>query len=115
MARRRSCIICGELFKPNPRARNRQKACSTSFCQRERHLRNCKTWRQKNFEAEQVHKIRQKILTVLSEKPDSPHCRPPKRGICWKSARQIVDLETAVLFEEMTKITNFSRRDLVPP
>jgi len=115
MARRRSCIICGELFKPHPRAGTRQKACSEECCQRERHLQNCKTWRQKNHEAEQVHKIRQKILTVLPETPVSTEYQPPRRRICWKGARQIVGLETAVLIEEMSKTTHFFRRDSVPP
>lgn len=44
----RSCVICHELFRPNPRSRRgrgyRQKACSNPACQRERKRRQRQRW-----------------------------------------------------------------------
>ncbi|RLB64611.1 MAG: hypothetical protein DRH08_09300 [Deltaproteobacteria bacterium] len=115
MARRRPCKICGRWFKPDPRSGRRQQVCSSKTCQKERHRRNCKTWRQNNYEAEQAHKIRQNLLIILPENPDPAHNLSSVKKLNWEKARQVVGLEIAVLVEEATKMPHFLLRDSVPP
>ena len=43
-SRRKRCRFCGVLFSPNPRLADRQYACGSDKCQKERHRRNCSAW-----------------------------------------------------------------------
>ena len=45
---RNHCMICGELFSPDPRVRLTQKTCDKPSCRRERKRRADQAWRAKN-------------------------------------------------------------------
>ena len=116
MVRKRPCRVCRKWFHPAAQAGNRQHVCSNEDCQRERHRLNCKAWRQRNHEAEQVHRIRQKILADIPGPGRPPPGQPAAGiGLCWLRARQVVGLETAVLVEEMAKELQRTWRDSAPP
>lgn len=42
--RRKHCKSCGDLFDPDPRAKERQKYCSKAQCQTMRQMQNQKDW-----------------------------------------------------------------------
>jgi len=47
-SRRKRCPHCGDLFDPDPRAKDRQKHCSQPSCQKQRQRLNEKVWREKH-------------------------------------------------------------------
>ena len=47
-SRRKRCPNCKDLFDPDPRAKDRQKYCSKSSCQKKRQRLNEKVWRANN-------------------------------------------------------------------
>jgi hypothetical protein len=49
-ARRKRCVWCQTLFKPDPRSKGRQKYCSKPECQRKRQRQNERQWRLSNPE-----------------------------------------------------------------
>ena len=115
MIRKRPCRICKKWFRPAPRAGDRQHVCSRDVCQQKRHRRNCKTWRENNHEAERIHIVRQRFLTVLPENTVPPTRQPPADRLCWPQVRRVVGLEVAVLAEEITKVLRLDTRDSVLP
>lgn len=46
--RRRRCVVCDELFWPDVRVKDRQKACSTPRCQSVRHAKACAAWKERH-------------------------------------------------------------------
>jgi len=61
MKRRRRCIVCGELFDPDPRVGDRQRACGKAECQRERHRRNCADGRERERPALEEDRLRRRL------------------------------------------------------
>ena len=45
--RKRKCRNCGELYKPDPRAKKKQKYCSVDECQKASQAASWKRWRRK--------------------------------------------------------------------
>ena len=45
--RKRKCRNCGELYKPDPRAKKKQKYCSADECRKASQTASWKRWRQK--------------------------------------------------------------------
>ena len=60
-ARKRPCSICRRWFLPHPRAGKRQKVCSRSECQRERHRRACRAWHEREREAVREERLEKKL------------------------------------------------------
>jgi hypothetical protein len=46
--RRRRCVCCQCLFRPDPRVGGRQRTCGAPACQRQRHAASCRRWRRRN-------------------------------------------------------------------
>ncbi len=61
MKRRRRCIVCGELFEPDPRVGSRQRACGAVACQRERHRRACQAWRERERPVVEEERLRRRL------------------------------------------------------
>jgi len=61
MKRRRRCIVCGELFTPDTRVGERQKACGKEEFQRERHRLACQAWREREREAVGEERLRRRL------------------------------------------------------
>ena len=132
MVRKRPCRICRKWFQPNPRVGKRQKVCSESACQRERHRRSCASWRQRNPDYDRENRLR-KQLTAEPESTTAPETKPalgtgtvraapeakstqpgpPKVRIDWDAARDVVQLEVLILIEEFGKVLVKMARDEV--
>jgi len=67
MKRRRRCCICGELFSADPRVGDRQRACGSGSCQRERHRLACRAWRERERPAVERDRLRQRLGTSKDE------------------------------------------------
>ena len=79
--RRRRCEVCGHLFRPNPKVGNRQYVCSKPECQRERHRRNCRAWREKQRPVVQAERFAKCAL----RRPLPP--ASPKSALARRSGR----------------------------
>lgn len=85
---RKRCGICRRWFTPGLRSGNRQKVCSETRCQRERHRRNCADARRKD----KLERIAQRAGEAV---------RAADGGINWEAARDLVGPEVAGVLEEI--------------
>ena len=53
--RRRRCVCCKNLFRPDPRVGPRQRTCGAPACQRERHVVSCRRWRRQHRALTRTH------------------------------------------------------------
>ena len=108
MRRKRPCRICRCWFVPHPRAAGRQHVCSRADCQRERHRRACRNWRQREGPAERAHRLRQRLLVAGDGRPTAVAPR-----VSWDAVRDAVGLEVAVILEEISRLLEDLVRDAV--
>lgn len=106
--RRKPCRICGHWFWPHPRAGQRQGVCSGAACQRERHLRACKIWRERESEGIRAHRLRQQIRV-----PEKVGLGLPSQQLDWDAVRDAVSLQVAVIVEEVVRVVETQLRDAV--
>ena len=116
MVRKRPCGVCRRWFMPHRRVGERQQYCGDPACQRERHRRACKTWRDQNPDYDREDRLRRK----LRARPDGPVAETeaglttdPQRRLDWSAARDAVGLETAVIIEESGQVLVDWVRDAV--
>jgi hypothetical protein len=107
MRRKRPCRICRRWFVAHPRAADRQRVCGSSQCQRERHRRACKAWREREAEEERRHRLR---LRLRAEATDS---QPAAGGVRWPVVRDAVGLQVSVILEELVRVLEDVVRDAV--
>ena len=114
MARKRRCKICGFWFKPHPRAGDRQRACSSPECQRERHRRSCLAWHVRNPGYDRDTRLRQRVHKELPDNPQNIGLEsPPIQALDWIVIRDAVGLEVVVVLEEALKVVTNWARDAV--
>ena len=106
MQRKRPCRICRRWFAPNPRAGDRQRVCGSGECQRERHRRACRAWREREGEAERRHRLQQRLRA-------QPQGSAPVGAVRWDAVRDAVGLEVAVILEELHRLLEDVVRDAV--
>lgn len=108
MLRKRPCRICRRWFQPHPRAGERQRVCSESACQRERHRRSCTDWRRRNAQEERAERLRRRLREAPT--PGSPAVLGELR---LDVVRDEVGLEATVIIEETAEVLNTQLRDAV--
>ena len=114
MPRTRPCRVCRRWFRPHPRAGDRQKVCSAAACQRERHRRNCASWR--SGEREPIRRDRVKRAIIKPAEEVSEGCLTPiHERVRWDAVRDSVGLHVAVITEEIVKLIESVPRDAVSP
>jgi hypothetical protein len=121
MKRRRRCLACGALFMPDARVGRRQKACGQPECQRERHRRACKAWRQREQQAVREDRLRRRLgapnkelrLDVVRDE-----CGPKIKVVIQECLRLVVEgardeFQTKLLEQhrESFRLVNRTRRD----
>ncbi|MCP4244488.1 MAG: hypothetical protein GY772_28435 [bacterium] len=89
MARSRPCLVCSQVFTPNPRAGDRQKTCSRPDCQRERHRRNCVDWRGRHPGYDRAYRLGEQ-LPKTSARREKSLARNPIAEIAWDTVRDSV-------------------------
>lgn len=114
MRRTRPCRICGKWFRVHPRVGLRQRVCSATACQRERHRRACWAWHRRNPDYDRETRLQRKL-----HRPPPSRATPsslmvsPMRELDWSVARDVVGLEVAVVVEESAKVLCHWARDAV--
>lgn len=107
MHRKRPCQICRRWFVPHPRAGDRQRVCGSVDCQRERHRRACRAWREREADAEHRHRLEQRL------RADPQGSGPGAEKVRWTVVRDAVGLEVAVILEELHRVLEDAVRDAV--
>ena len=82
--RKRPCRICRRWFYPDPRAGDRQRACSTPDCQTARRQKTQANWRAENPGYAAAYRIDQRHL---QPNPDPPHVPAPFDKLPWDLAK----------------------------
>jgi hypothetical protein len=82
--------------------------CSAAVCQRERHRRAGKQWREREAPAERQHRLRQRIRAG----EQGPGVGLGAR-LAWDAVRDAVGLEVTVVIEEMLRVLEDTVRDAV--
>jgi len=101
MKRRRRCLICVELFTPDPRVGSRHRACSRPACQRERHRLACIRWRKAEKPAEEEARFRGRLGS-------------PEGQLRLQIVRDECGMKTKVLIEELAILMGGRTRDECP-
>jgi hypothetical protein len=107
MHRKRPCRICRRWFDPHPRAGDRQRVCGSADCQRERHRRACRAWREREGEADRRHRLEQRL------RADPQDSGSGAGKVRWAVVRDAVGLEVAVILEELHRLLEDVVRDAV--
>ncbi len=106
MVRKRPCKICRCWFRPHPRAGKRQEVCSAEACQRERHRRACKAWRDRERDSVRRERVEEKV------RPEGG-TGPPSGQISWTDVRDAVGVEAGVIAEVIVRVVERWLRDAV--
>src|SRR5690606_30805995 len=108
MTRQRPCRICRRRWQPHAGPGDRQRVGSDDECQRERHRRSCRRWREENREEEQADRLRAKL-----REPPPPPPRAPMAGLRLEAVRDAVGPQMAVIIEETGEVLAGWVRDAV--
>ena len=110
MVRTRPCRICRRWFRPHPRAGDRQRVCSDVECQRERHRRSCRTWRDR----ERAPARREQLETRIRQEPaDRSGVGPISGRLRWDGVRDAVGPEALEIVEILIGVVEDGVRDAV--
>ena len=109
--RKRPCRICRKWFRPDPRQKGRQYTCGDPGCQRERHRRNCDTWRQRNPDYDRESRLRERLKRG---KEKGPYVEL-SQGINVGVARDALGLQRYVVIDEIGKVLLDMTRDALCP
>jgi hypothetical protein len=102
MVEARPCSVCGVVFQPHPRVGERQKACSRTECQRERHRRNCAAWHELNPGYDRERRLRARVVrNETSTSSGQEVASDPLAQIRWKVVRDAVAPEWGTVLEEV--------------
>lgn len=114
MVNKRPCRICGKWFQPDPRAGDRQRACSSSECQRERHRRACNRWHHENPDYDRERRLRQRLRRMgQRQRGEGFECEVLRGSLDWLGARDAVGLQVCVMIDESSKVLSWALRDAI--
>ena len=98
--RKRPCSVCGQLFRPDPRVRGRQRTCLDPGCQQELHRQTCAAWHDRNPEWDRETRLRK---TLLKDGPALAAGADPTGRFNWERARDEMGGQPAAVIEELAK------------
>ncbi len=113
MVGKRPCQICRKWFQPHARAGPRQRACGSEDCQRERHRRACRKWRERQPDYDREDRLLRRLERPAAEGCAETSSVDPLEAIDWRAARRAVGLPTAVLVERAGELLVGWARDAV--
>ena len=111
--KKRPCRVCGRWFLPDRRAGDRQKVCSHQNCQKERHRRNCRDYHAGQSEDMKVGRVLARVRKDGSTERTEGGSGVVLAGLDWDAVRDLVGLQSAVIFQETGKVLHADVRDLV--
>lgn len=83
LPKKKRCCICRRKFRPDPRVKDRQRACSREVCQRQRRSKTQASWRARNRDYRNDSYLRKRSATArAAERGDrdgsGDEVRPPE-------------------------------------
>lgn len=107
--RKRPCRICRRWFLPHPRAGDRQRVCSASACQKERHRRADQAWHHRHPSYDKKRRLREAVKTPNEEKdPESP-----LDDLDWDVVERAIGPKPRVIAEEISRLLIRHAQDVV--
>jgi len=85
-ARKKPCTICRRWFRPNPRVRDRQRACGNPDCQTARRQKTQANWRNQNPGYSIAWRIDRRAA-AHPEAPEALRMPPPLNQLPWDVAK----------------------------
>ncbi len=103
MLKKRPCRICRRWFRPDPRAGDRQRVCSSRDCQRERHRRSSRDWRARNPDYDRDRRLREWLVREPAD-DGAPLGSTPLARLDRDAAQDAVGLQVLVFTEEVLRL-----------
>ena len=111
---KRPCSICRRWFTPDPRARHRQKTCSTSACRAERKRRSQADWSSKNPDYWTARRLAESTAALESGERtvrETLDTAPVLRQVPDDVAQDVVSLQGIVLLSFLAKVIDRRSQD----
>jgi hypothetical protein len=99
--RSRPCRFCRKWFRPDHRAGDRQRACSTAACQQERQRVQQARWRASNPDYFVARRLLERVESAAADDPAPP--RPLDR-LPWDIAQTEFGAQGAAFIEETARL-----------
>jgi hypothetical protein len=96
--KKKPCSICRRWFRPDARQGPRQKTCSSEACQRERHRRACRDWREREHDVLIEDRLRKRLVGSEGE-------------LMGPVVRDAIGLEASVIIQESVRLLSSCMRD----
>jgi len=111
--KKRPCRICRRWFLPDRRVGDRQKVCTSAECQTERHRRNCRDYHAGHSREMKEERVSARVRRYGSAEKSGGVSGGSPGGLDWDAVRDLVGLQSAVIFREAGKVLRLELRDLV--
>lgn len=108
--RRKRCLVCGELFWPDPRVRKRQRVCSRESCQAERRRRTQQQYRERHPEDGPARRVRAALAQAKAGGGGSV-LRPDPPSVPWDELQDEIGPQGVVIAQLLLQLAMRSLRD----
>ena len=71
LPKKKRCCVCRKLFRPDPRVKDRQRACSQRACQRQRRSETQARWRARNPEYRNSSRLAKRSAIAQAAQQDA--------------------------------------------
>ncbi len=112
LPRKRPCRICRRWFEPHPRAGDRQRVCSDSGCQRERHRRADQAWHARHPDYDKKKRLREGA-GFPDEGPVDEEAADPLAELDWDLIERAIGPKPRVVVEGIGRLLVQHAQDAV--
>ena len=105
--KKRPCCICRRWFLPDARVGDRQRACGAASCQRARHERAYRGWRDANRDYDRGRRWQDTLGAAKAEPASAPpaaNAPPPVAGVPWDVVQNEMRVEGRVILAGVVRV-----------
>src|SRR6266496_310026 len=103
--KKRPCSKCRRWFVPDPRAGDRQRACSNEECQRARHRDADRAWHERHPDYDRARRWQAAVVSAKAGAPLAPPSRPAVlAGVPWDIAQDAMKREAVVIVAGVARV-----------
>ena len=110
MRRRKRCPHCLCLFAPDPRVRDRQRACSKAECQRKQRAKTQASYRARNPDDAEARRLR-KALAAAKASGRAPRPRGTLPSIPWDEMKDEIPAQALVIAGVLVRLVLGKAKD----
>ena len=110
MRRRKRCPHCRCLFAPDPRVRDRQRACSKSECQRKQRSKTQASYRARNPDDAEARRL-SKALAAAKASGVAPRPRGTMASIPWDEMKDEMPAQALVIAGVLVRLVLSEAKD----